>query len=137
MFQNLSYVGIAVRDAAEASSTWCERFGLVAVKEIISDTEGVRSIFVCVPNAKPDSAQLEFVEPLDPSDMGNPVARHLSTRGEGVLQVAFKVLDPEEAAQTLTASGVRTVVVPPYAANHGPRAIVSPKSANGVLLELI
>lgn len=136
MFRNLSYVGIAVHDAAAAAREWSERYGLEPIRTVISEVEGVKSVFLASPGAGDDQARIELVQPLDPEDQTNPVARRLAG-GEGVMQLAFAVDDPAQAIHVLAERGVRAAPAPEYAEGAGTRAIVGPRSANGVVLELV
>lgn len=136
MLRKLSYVGIAVRDARLAAEQWCDTYGLTVVDEIVSESEGVRSLFLATSD-NDEHARIELVEPLDHSDTSNPIARRLIDLGEGVMQLAFDVDDPAGAADRLQDKGIRARVVPSFAPGYGPRALVGPRFANGVLMELV
>lgn len=79
-----------------------------------------------------------YVELIQPTDPGGPIARFLGKRGEGMHHVAYQVPDIEEALRTLAAAGVRVIDETPRRGVHGWRiAFVHPESCAGVLTELV
>jgi methylmalonyl-CoA/ethylmalonyl-CoA epimerase len=137
MSSSISHVGIAVRDLEQATREWCNRYGLHVVQTIDSTVEGVRSNFLSFEESRDAGTCVELVEPHDKDDLGNPVARRLARSGEGVIQIAFSVDDAQAAAADLRAAGVKAIDAPPFVDGAGPRALVLPDAANGVVLELL
>lgn len=79
-------------------------------------------------------SKLELVEALTAQ---GGVAKFLEKRGEGIHHICFEVDDIEAALQDLAAQGIRLIDEQPRQGAHGRIAFLHPKSAHGVLIELI
>ena len=78
---------------------------------------------------------MELIRPLDPE---GAVARFLESRGEGLHHVAFEVDDLDAALADLRERGVELIDERPRTGLGGHLvAFVHPRSANGVLTELV
>jgi methylmalonyl-CoA epimerase len=78
------------------------------------------------------------VELLEATSEDSPIARFLAKRGEGLHHIAMKVSDLDAAVERLKAAGSRLVTEQVQQGAEGYRYVfVHPKSAGGVLLELI
>ena len=132
MFSKLSHVGIVVNNLEEATKLWAETYGLEVSSSGVVEVEGIKNAFLSI-----GDNFIELMEPIDPQDMSNAVARRLATRGEGVYQVAIIVDDVVQEGVKLTEKGVNLVERPATEDQPQGRWIVHPKSANGVLLELM
>jgi methylmalonyl-CoA epimerase len=133
----MSHFGVVVEDLDRAVEEWTERFGLREVERSVVAEEGVRAAYVSTADSREAATCVELVEPLDKSDMANVIARYLAEHGEGIFNVAFYVDDPAAAGERLRGHGVKAIDLPPAGIAEGPRVVVHPKSANGVLLELL
>lgn len=81
------------------------------------------------------SGWLELIQPTDP---GGPIARYMAKRGEGTHHIAYAVDDIEAALKLLKAAGVRLIDETPRTGAHGWRiAFIHPESCHGVLTELV
>lgn len=125
----VDHVGIAVDEIDRALAVY-SMLGFEKMEEETVDSEGVRVVFL-------GGAGLTRLELLEPLPEGSSLARFLSGRGQGLHHVAVRVNDIEAAVATceqegLTISGaIRTGAL-------GRRvAFVHPKSASGVLIELV
>jgi methylmalonyl-CoA epimerase len=124
----LHHVGIAVTDLEEAVEAYQVTLGLSPAHRQDFPVLGVRSAFYRL-----GEALLEVMTPLSPE---GPVAQFLRERGEGMYLVALQVDDLEEALAELQARGVSASEL--MEGGIGTRmAFVSPRSANGVLIELV
>lgn len=129
MIGPLDHVGIAVRRLEDAVARY-RALGLApeAVEELPS--EGVRLAFL--PAGHVDIELLESTRPE------SSVARFLEKRGEGLHHLAFRVDDIAAALEELRREGFEPV---DREARRGARgrlvAFVHPRSAHGVLLELV
>lgn len=131
MIRRLHHVAVAVRSVDEALRVYAGALGLelVAAEEV--EPEGVRVAMLRAPGGGP---LLELVEPLRED---SSVARFLERRGEGLHHIAFEVDDLEGAVAALRGR-VTLVDDRPRRAAGGRRAVfVHPKSAHGVLVELV
>ncbi|MEX0890967.1 MAG: methylmalonyl-CoA epimerase [Gemmatimonadota bacterium] len=81
------------------------------------------------------AGRLELLEPTAPD---SPVARFLARRGPGLHHVAYRVPDVAAALAQLAAGGAELIDHEPRPGAHGRRmAFVHPRSAGGVLIELV
>lgn len=126
--RRLHHVGIAVKDLEKAVEAYRVALGLSPAHRQEFPALGIRSVFYPLGEA--------FLEVMTPLSAGGPVARFLQKRGEGVYLIALQVDDLEEALAELSDKGVS--VSEPVEGGIGTRmAFVGPKSANGVLIELV
>jgi methylmalonyl-CoA epimerase len=126
----IDHIGIAVQSLDKALEFYRDAVGL--------EPKG----FVTVPQEKVRVAMLPAGEPrielLEATAEDSPIARFLAKRGEGLHHIAMKVPDLEAAVTRLKAGGSRLVTESIQAGAEGYRYVfVHPKSAHGVLLELI
>jgi len=130
MIGRLDHVAIVVRDIEETLAFYRDILGLELADIKEEPYQAVRVAFLPV-----GESEIELVEPTT-ADSG--VARFLQKRGEGLHHICLEVEDIEEALATLAAQGVRLIDEKPRVGGGGRRfAFVHPKSAHGVLLELI
>jgi methylmalonyl-CoA/ethylmalonyl-CoA epimerase len=130
MLGRIHHVAYVVADIDAALDRLGATFGLrPVVREVMAD-QGVEAAL-----CGPAGAAVELIRPLD--DDG-PVARFLEARGEGLHHVAFEVEDLEAALADLRARGAELIDERPRTGLGGHLvAFVHPRSANGVLTELI
>jgi methylmalonyl-CoA/ethylmalonyl-CoA epimerase len=77
---------------------------------------------------------LQIVESTSPEGV---VARFIQSHGEGLNHIAFKVDDLQKMVAKLRRKGVKLVPEEPVATQVSSYIFVHPKSAHGVLIELI
>jgi methylmalonyl-CoA/ethylmalonyl-CoA epimerase len=126
----IHHVAYVVADIDAALGRLGPAFGLSAgVREVMED-QGVEAVL-----CGPPGGAVELIRPLDPEA---PIARFLESRGEGFHHVAFEVDDLEAALRHLRARGAELIDERPRAGLGGHLvAFVHPRSANGVLTELV
>ena len=100
---------------------------LETVMDIPSDR--VRIAFLGVGESK--------VELVQPTDDTTGVARFLASKGEGFHHVCFEVDNLAETLLRLEIDGVELIDTAPRRGAEGPVAFIHPRSAHGVLVELI
>lgn len=129
----VDHVGIAVPDLDAALAFYAETFGLHAVHQETNEDQGVREAMLAV---GPDpGTRLQLLAPLTPD---SPIARFLDRTGPGLQQLAYRVVDVEQAAAVLRARGLRLLYDEPRRGTAGSRVnFVHPKDAGGVLVELV
>lgn len=123
------HIGIAVHRVQSALARYA-KFGLLleAVEDVPS--EGVRVAFLSSGGAR--------VELLEPLDAGSVIAKFLAKRGEGLHHLAFVTDDILLEMDRLRRDGFDLVDSQPRLGARGRRvAFVHPRSAHGVLLELV
>jgi len=128
---SLDHLGIAVKSIAAALPLYTEGLGLEAAGEPEEvPSERVRLVMLPV-----GSTRLEL---LESTAADGPIARFIERFGEGIHHVAVAVDDLEAVAARLRGRGVRLVYDEIRVGAGGHRFIfVHPKSAGGVLLELV
>lgn len=137
MVELLSHIGILVKSVDAAAKQWGDRYGFGVVDEIVSEVDGVRSLFLALPGAGEHGSRIELIEPLRPDDVSHKIARRLAEQGEGFFHIALRIDAPSKRAESLREMGVRVIDLQPFREGESARAIVHPADANGVLLELM
>jgi methylmalonyl-CoA/ethylmalonyl-CoA epimerase len=100
-----------------------------AAVEVIP-SEGVRAAFL-----RAGGVQIELLESLQPDGV---IARFIERRGEGLHHLAFATDDIRAAMTLLQSSGLELVDSEPRRGAHGRFvAFVHPRTANGLLIELV
>ncbi len=125
----IHHVATVVRSIDAALPFHRDGLGLEVERVVDIPGDGVRIAFLGV-----GESRIELVEPTAP---GTGVARFLETRGEGVHHVCYEVSDVAAALADLAHDGVELIDTAPRAGAEGPVAFVHPRSAHGVLVELI
>ena len=129
MIKKIDHIAIVVYNIEEALQFYEGDLGLELTEVKEAPEQAVRIAFLPV-----GESQIELVEPLS-TDSG--VARFLEKRGEGLHHICLEVDDIEAALQDLAAQGIRLIDEQPRRGAHGRVAFLHPKSAHGVLIELI
>ena len=125
----IEHLGIAVQDARRRLAFWADALGLEVEHVERVDAEGVRTWFLPV-----GESHIELLEPV--GDDG-PVARALARRGEGIHHVCLRVGDLDRTLARLERGGFPLAGTVRPAARGLRAAFVHPKSAGGVLVELV
>ena len=126
----IDHIGIAVRDLAEAARLYAEGLGLPLAHTEAVPSQGVKVGFVPI-----GASKIELLEPLDEA---SPVAKFLEKRGPGIHHVCLRVTDVRASMERLRASGAQLLSEEPLPGADGALvAFVHPKSAHGVLIELL
>lgn len=145
MPSRITHIGIVVHDIEAAISLWRDAFGFVETHREDIEAERVRTAMLS-PCGTHGEMAIELMEPMDKGDLDNPIARHLHRAGEGFYHLAMVVDDVEQAREALTTAGATMLMRPPATLGASlldvvdpvaMRLIVHPRSANGVLVELL
>ena len=130
MLEKLDHIGIAVNSIDEALPVFRDALGMKYLKTEEIPTQKVRVAFLDA-----GGTHVELVEPTSPDAA---VAKHIEARGPGLHHLAWRVADVEKALSLLKAKGVRLIDEKPRPGAGGKTiAFVHPKSASGVLTELV
>jgi len=129
VIRKVDHIGIAVRNIEEALRVYRDALGLPLTRVQEVPEQKVRIAFLPV-----GDCELELVEP---TTTDSSVARFLEKRGEGLHHICFEVEDIEAALQELTARGLRPIDKKPRQGAIGLVAFLHPKSAHGVLIEIV
>ena len=134
MIDRISHIGVVVNDLANATAFWCETYGLKKYAEYETDVEQIKACLLSV-SGEPGEMSIELIEPLDKSDLSNPVARRLARNGEGFYHLAVKVDDVAGSGEVLEKRGLKVIHRAPVEGQSGKRWLVHPKSSNGIMVE--
>jgi lactoylglutathione lyase/methylmalonyl-CoA/ethylmalonyl-CoA epimerase len=126
----LDHIGIAVNDIDEALKLYTEGLGLECTHiEEVADQK-VKIAFLPA-----GDVNLELVQATSED---SAIAKFIEKRGEGIQHIALRVDDIEKALRELEEKGVTLIDKSPRMGAHDSKiAFLHPKSANGVLLELV
>ena len=129
MFQ-LDHIGIVVKSLEEAVPLWCAMlsYPAEAVEYHEVPSEGVR-IAMLTGNTK-----LELLEATDPA---GSVQRFLEKRGPWLHHLCFESGDVDQAHGRLSDAGMQLLSESPFQGAEGRVFFIHPKSACGVLTELV
>ena len=130
VFGRIDHIGVAVEDMDEALSLYRDRLGMPVLHRERSEQFGVDAALLGIGEA--------HVELLWPASSESPVADFLERRGPGMHHLAYWTDDIDSALESVRASGLELIDERPRAGLRGSRvAFVHPKSAGGVLMELV
>ena len=116
--------------SVEASLTFYrDLLGLELETVMEIPTDQVRIAFLGVGESK--------IELVQPTDETTGVARFLASKGEGFHHICFEVDNLAETLLRLEIDGVELIDTAPRRGAEGPVAFIHPRSAHGVLVELI
>lgn len=126
----VDHVGIAVHSLDEALPVWETLSGAAGTGREVVESQGVEVVFV-----GSGAGRIELMAPTRPD---SPVARFLERRGSGMHHVCYRVPDISAALAALSEEGFELIDREPRSGAHGHRvAFLHPRSANGVLVELV
>ncbi len=123
------HVAVVVRDLDAALGFYRDTLGMPLELVLPVPSDQVRIGFLTV-----GESRIELVEPTS-DDTG--VARFLASRGEGFHHVCFEVPDVAATLVELAEAGIELIDRAPRAGADGPVAFIHPRSAHGVLVELV
>ena len=129
IIENIEEIALAVENQEEAVALFEELFGFVFkdIWTVPADSMKVRC-------AKIGDAQFHIVASEKPDAV---IAKYIRDRGEGLHHIAFRVANLEQLIIRLKEKGVRLVPEEPREDELRRYIFVHPKSAHGVLIELI
>jgi methylmalonyl-CoA/ethylmalonyl-CoA epimerase len=126
----IEHIGIAVRDLKAAGRLYEQLLNTTVYKteEVIS--EAVKTAFL---QTGPNKIEL-----LEASSTDSPIAKFIEKKGEGIHHIAFEVDDIKAEMERLKSQGfVLLSDEPKPGADNKLVCFVHPKSAGGVLVELV
>jgi methylmalonyl-CoA/ethylmalonyl-CoA epimerase len=138
---NLAHICLLVRDLDEAVERWTTLLGVLDPEQVKQDPvryehfEGGGDVVRMAIFASQTGAEIQLLQPLN----DGPSARLLASRGEGLHHIAFTPPDVAEAAERLSAEGVRLTSETTMSDPSMPWmsfTFVAPDAANGAMLEI-
>ena len=128
MLQKIDHLGIAVHSIAEARHFYETVLGLICEKEEEVASQKVRTAFFTLGET--------HIELLEPTADDSPIAKFLSSRGEGLHHVAYRSTDVDEQLKQAKDNGCKLIHETPITgAGNKQVAFLHPKSSHGVLTE--
>lgn len=129
MLKSLNHIGIAVNSLENSVKIYQDILGLGEPRIVeLQDMKLRVAIF------KLQNYNIELIESLSPD---TTIAKFLEKRGPGIHHLCFNVDDLEEKLQILKSWGVILIDEKPRIGAMGNKiAFISPKSLDGVLIEL-
>ena len=129
MIRRVDHIAIVVKDVQAALGIYEVALGLqnTGIRDL--PEQAVKAAFLSTADTE--------VELLEPTTADSGVARFLEKRGEGIHHICFEVDDLGATLATLRAQGIALLNETPQRGAHGRIAFVHPKSACGVLIELL
>lgn len=128
--EKIEHIGIAVNSIDAVREIYCKLLNtnVYKIEDVI--TEGVRTAFLqCGPS------KIELLEALHAD---SPIAKFIAKKGEGIHHIAFEVTDIRAEMARLKDEGFILLSDEPKAgADNKLVCFVHPKSAGGVLVELV
>ena len=130
MATRIHHVGIAVADLGQSIELYRSVFGAELLDRVANEKEGLEAAFL-----RMGDSELELMAALRED---SPVGRFVARRGPGLHHVAYAVTDIKKSLEEARAAGLELIDAEPRMGMHGARiAFVHPKSAGGVLTELV
>lgn len=126
----IDHIGIAVSSINESLKLYRDALGLefTGIEEMPERGQNVAFI-------KAGESKLELLEATSDE---SAIAKHIAKRGQGIQHMALHVDNIEGAISELSEKGYRLLSDQPEIGAGGTKIVfMHPKSANGVLLELI
>ena len=129
MITKINHIGIAVNSIEEAVKLYTDVLGLKVKGIEVVEEQKVRTAIIPVGETK-----IELLESTDPE---GPIAKHISTRGEGMHHLAFEVNNIQDALEKVAQKGIRLIDEKPRKGVENTRiGFLHPKGTK-VLLELV
>lgn len=130
MLQQISHLGLAVRNLDEAIRLYEGVFGLSVSHRWVAEQDRMEAASFRI-----GDVEIELMQPLEDD---SPIGRFIARRGEGVHHVAYRVDDVAGALSRAREAGIQTIDEEPRAGGDGRTRIgfLHPRSMLGVLTEL-
>jgi len=130
MLEKLDHIGIAVKDLDQAMKLYREAFGIEP--DLVYESSYTKAKIAFFPIGE---VRIELIQPVNPESV---VGRFLEKKGEGIHHVSYRVKDVDRSLAELEMKGVQLIDKKSRKVRENERvAFLHPKSANGVLIELI
>ncbi len=129
MIKKVEHIGVAVANIEKSIHVFRDLLGIPLERVYESDAIKTKIAFFPL-----EGCTIELVEPMDPE---SPAAKFIQKRGEGIHHICLGVENVEAALRDFEAKGIELLNKTPRRTQDGRLiAFLSPKSTNGVLIEL-
>ena len=128
--ERVDHICVAVKDLDAAAAIWGPFFGKSKPDlEYVHEAEAIHVFRYKVGEI--------YYELMASTKKGSEVDRFISTKGEGIMLISFKVPNVETAMKVLRDQGYRLIDETPRTWRRSHYAFVHPGFMNGVLVEII
>ena len=135
LFTAIDHVGIAVPDLDSAIAFYEETYGMRLAHQEVNEEQGVREAMMAVGDAENPHSHIQLLAPLNAD---STIAKFLDSKGPGIQQLAFRVIDVDAVSAILRERGLRLLYDEPRRGTSDSRVnFIHPKDAGGVLVELV
>ena len=126
----IDHLGIATKGIDEALKFWADALGLENVHTEVVAEQKVRAAMLPIGESR--------IELLEPTSEDSPISKFLEKRGGGIHHIAVEVDDIRVSLAELKEKGMTLIDEEPRIGAEGCLvAFIHPRSAGGVLLELV
>ncbi len=126
----IDHLGIATKGIDEALKFWADALGLENVHTEVVAEQKVRAAMLPIGESR--------IELLEPTSEDSPISKFLEKRGGGIHHIAVEVDDIRASLAELKEKGMMLIDEEPrIGAEDCLVAFIHPRSAGGVLLELV
>ena len=126
----IDHLGIATKGIDEALKFWADALGLENVHTEVVAEQKVRAAMLPIGESR--------IELLEPTSEDSPISKFLEKRGGGIHHIAVEVDDIRASLAELKEKGMMLIDEEPrIGAEACLVAFIHPRSAGGVLLELV
>lgn len=128
--KKLDHIGIAVKSIEEALKFYSGLLGYEPKKEEIIESRGVKVCFIDV-----NGTMIELVQPIRED---SEISKYIEKKGEGLHHLAYRVDNIHEMIDKAKSMGLTPLSDTAKPGAHNSLVVFfHPKSANGVLTELV
>ena len=132
LFTMIDHVGVAVADLDESIAFYSQTYGMRMLHEETNEEQGVREAMMAVGDS---GSCIQLLAPLNDS---STIAKFLDRNGQGIQQLAYRVLDIDAVSAILRERGLRLLYPEAKRGTADSRInFIHPKDAGGVLVELV
>jgi len=129
MIKKVEHIGIAVSSIEKSIHLFRDLLGIPLERVYESDAIKTKIAFFPL-----EGCTIELIEPMDPE---SAAGKFIQKRGEGIHHLCLGVENVEAALRDFEAKGIELLNKTPRKTEDGRTiAFLSPKSTNGVLIEL-
>ena len=130
MLEKIDHIGIAVKDLDQAIRLYKEAFGIEP--SLVYESEYTKAKIAFFPIGQ---TRIELIQPINPESV---MGKFLEKKGEGIHHISFNVKDVDKSLSELEMKGIQLIDRKARKVRENEKvAFLSPKSTNGVLIELI
>jgi methylmalonyl-CoA/ethylmalonyl-CoA epimerase len=127
---SIDHIGIAVHDLDKAIEWYSEFFGAILLNREFNDDQMIEEATLEVGGSN--------FQIITPKGELSPVKKFLTSRGQGLQQIAFQVTNLESATNFSVKMGVRVIFDSAKVGAGGSKInFLHPKDCFGVLIELV